>query len=153
MFALISPNEPSGDGKRIAQVSAEKFEVSPPLFWIECDCAVAPETHCYDGSAVIALPPYVAPVPAPEEQRRALEAAVQRHLDAQAQAHGYDSILSACSYAGSPNQFQAEGAAYLTWRAACWQHGYTVLAEVQAGTRPVPTADALVAELPALVLP
>lgn len=79
--------------------------------------------------------------------------AVQAHLDDAAQSRGYDNIVSACSYAGSANVFQAEGISFLNWRAAVWQHCYQVLAEVQAGVRATPSADDLIAELPALVLP
>lgn len=87
-------------------------------------------------------------------KRVLLTDAVQRHLDATAQSRGYDGILSLASYAASPNPpFAAEGAAGLAWRDAVWLYCYQVLAAVQAGTRPIPTADALVAELPPMVWP
>lgn len=82
-----------------------------------------------------------------------LTEAVQAHLDAAARAKGYDNIVSACSYAAASNAFQAEGIACLKWRAAVWQRCYQVLADVQAGTRTIPTSADLIAELPALVLP
>lgn len=91
-----------------------------------------------------------------ESQRQArdrLTSAVQRHLDATAQARGYDSILSACSYAGAPNPFQAEGAAFLAWRGVVWATCYQVLADAQAGARPIPADDELIAELPVMVIP
>lgn len=78
---------------------------------------------------------------------------VQRHLDRKAQDKGYDNIVSACSYAGAPNPFQAESQAFLDWRSAVWQHCYQVLADVAAGVRAEPTEAQLLAELPALVLP
>jgi len=84
-----------------------------------------------------------------------LTAAVQSHLDATAQAHGYDNIYTACTYADEPAvaQFQAEGQALRAWRSRVWAHCHQVMAEVMAATRPVPTAAELVAELPALVMP
>lgn len=88
-----------------------------------------------------------------EYKKVMLESAVQTHLDAAAQARGYDNIVSACSYAAATNAFQAEGVAYLNWRAAVWQYCYQVLAAVQAETRTAPTVTDLIAELPALVLP
>jgi hypothetical protein len=88
-----------------------------------------------------------------EHKKIALEEAVQSHLDAAAQTRGYDNIVSACSYAAAANAFQAEGLAYLNWRAAVWQYCYTVLANVQAGSRVAPTVAELLTELPALVLP
>lgn len=78
---------------------------------------------------------------------------VQRHLDRKAQDRGYDNIVSACSYAGAPNPFQAESQAFLDWRSAVWQYCYKVLADVAAGVRAEPTEAQLLAELPALVLP
>lgn len=82
-----------------------------------------------------------------------LESAVQSELDRRAQERNYDNIVSACSYAGAPNAFQAESQAFLAWRAACWQHCYQVLADCQSETRPIPTPPELIAELPALLLP
>jgi hypothetical protein len=82
-------------------------------------------------------------------------AAVQSELDRQAHLRGYDSIVSACSYAGGDpdDPFQAEGKAFLKWRSAVWSQAYAILAEVEAGSRPLPTPDEAVAAMPALVLP
>ena len=95
------------------------------------------------------------PTPTIEEMIAANTAAIQKELDRQAQAKGYDNIVSACSYAaqegGAP--FQAEGAAFLAWRSAVWTHAYAVLAQVQAGELPMPTPQEAVAQMPALVLP
>lgn len=89
-----------------------------------------------------------------QQARAALEAAVQQHLDATAQARGYDSMLSACTYAASTStRFQPEGAACVAWRDAVWLHCHGVLAAVIAGTRPAPTAAELLAELPAIQWP
>ncbi|MGI9217127.1 MAG: hypothetical protein ACR2JA_09050 [Hydrogenophaga sp.] len=86
------------------------------------------------------------------QARAALEAAVQQHLDATAQARGYDSILSACTYAASTSaRFRPEGAACIAWRDAVWLHCHAVLAAVMAGARPTPTAAELLAELPAAI--
>lgn len=79
--------------------------------------------------------------------------AVQAQLDAEAQSHGYDGVLSAASYAAVAGPFQAEGVSFAAWRSACWAHCYAVLADVQAQTRPQPTVADLLAELPARVLP
>lgn len=81
--------------------------------------------------------------------------AVQAHMDAAAKARGYDDIKSAVTYAEEPAvpRFQLEGQAFRAWRSLCWATGYTVLAQVEAGQRPVPTEAELIAELPPLVLP
>lgn len=80
--------------------------------------------------------------------------AVQRHLDETARTRGYDGILSLASYAASTHPpFAAEGRAGADWRDSVWGYCYQVLADVQAGTRPIPTAEQLIGELPAMVWP
>lgn len=90
----------------------------------------------------------------PDLIKARLVAAVQAHLDATAQAHGYDSVYTACTYADEPAVplFQAEGQALRAWRSLVWAHCHTVMAEARAGQRQVPTAAELIDELPALVL-
>ena len=78
-----------------------------------------------------------------------LEAAVQNMMDSAAKAKGYDSILSACTYAAYPNQFQADGQEFVAWRGAVWAKCYEILGEVEAGTRPAPTVSELLAEIAA----
>lgn len=77
--------------------------------------------------------------------------AVQGELDRVARARGYDSILSAATYAGDPDPvFAAEAAALIAWRSACWRYCYQQLEAVQGATREAPASVAsFVAELPA----
>lgn len=90
-------------------------------------------------------------IPNPEVVKQELKAAVQAHLDATVQTRNYNGILSCCSYASSTDpSFASEGAAALVWRDEVWRHCYEVLAAYEAGTRPLPTADVLIAELPVL---
>lgn len=77
---------------------------------------------------------------------------VQAHLDAKAKTRGYDNIISASSYAGYANPFQAEGQVFLKWRGDVWAYCYRELAKVSAGTRIAPTESQLIAELPILIL-
>jgi hypothetical protein len=104
-----------------------------------------------DGQPVAQDPP----PPTPEEIQSALAAVVQAHMDAAARAAGYDDIRSAVTYADEPavRRFQADGQAFRAWRSLSWAACYAVLTEVQAGTRAVPTAAELIAELPALTPP
>jgi hypothetical protein len=76
----------------------------------------------------------------------------QARLDAWAQSRGYDGILSACTYATSQvPRFQAEGQRCVDLRDQTWARLYEILAEVEAGTRPVPMSLAeIAADLPAL---
>lgn len=85
--------------------------------------------------------------------RRATDA-VQAHMDATAQARGYDDIKSAVTYADEPTvaSFQAEGRAFRKWRSEVWAHCYVVMAAVQGGAA-MPTMDDLIAGLPVLVMP
>lgn len=81
--------------------------------------------------------------------------ATQVRLDTFAQSRGYDSILSACTYASSSvPKFTAEGQYCVDARDATWAKLLELLAEVQAGTRPRPSGYADVEpELPPLVWP
>lgn len=91
--------------------------------------------------------------PAPiVDVRGNLTAAVQAHLDAGAQALGYDNIFTAVTYADEPAvaKFQAEGEALRAWRSKVWDKCYVIMADVESGKQAVPTADELIAELPLL---
>ena len=82
------------------------------------------------------------------------DAALTRHLDATAQARRYDSRITCTLRAGYPGPFQAEGQAFALWMDACNLAAYTLLAEVQAGTRPLPeNTQALIEALPPMVWP
>lgn len=78
----------------------------------------------------------------------------QQHLDAFARTRNYDGILSAATYATSAvPKFKAEGQYAVEARDATWAKCYEILAAVEAGTRPMPTLDELLAELPVLTWP
>lgn len=81
-----------------------------------------------------------------------IKQAVQKRLDTFAQAKGYDSMLSACTYAtSSVAEFQAEGQKAIALRDSTWQALYAYLGQVQSGGQPVPRSFADVeASLPAL---
>jgi hypothetical protein len=91
----------------------------------------------------------------PEQITQAKVDLVQNHLDAAAKARGYDSIVTAVTYADEPSapRFQQEGQAFRAWRSAVWEKCYETLTAVKAGTESVPDDAALIAQLPALVLP
>jgi hypothetical protein len=75
-------------------------------------------------------------------------------LDETAKERGYDSILSLCTYATSTAvKFSKEGQAAVEWRDEVWAKGYTILADVEAGTRSIPTVDEFLAELPNFAWP
>lgn len=111
------------------------------------------EAWHYVDEAVEAPP--VVEAPTQEMVIAAYSAAVQSHLDAAARSAGYDNINTAVSYAEEPAvvKFQVEGAAFRVWRSLCWAYCYAQLAAVEAQEREQPTIEALIAELPSLVLP
>lgn len=94
------------------------------------------------------------PPPTAEQIVAQYTAAVQKHLDDFARTRGYDDIMSAATYATSTNpKFAAEGQYCVEARDATWAKCYEVLAAVEAGSRPVPTLDELLADLPVLTWP
>ena len=82
-------------------------------------------------------------------------AATQQRLDTFARTRNYDGILSACTYATSTvSQFAVEGQYAVQVRDATWAALYQILAEAEAGTRPVPASfDDVQPLLPALEWP
>ena len=93
------------------------------------------------------------PEPTKEELEERLQAtmtdAVQSALDTFAKTRGYDGIMSACSYSNSTDaQFKLEADYCIQLRDTTWRMGYAILAEVKAGTRPIPSVEELIAELP-----
>ena len=83
-----------------------------------------------------------------------LTSAIQSMLDETAKERSYDSILSLCTYATSTAaKFAAEGQAGVSWRDEVWAKGYAILADVESGSRAIPTESELLSELPNFVWP
>lgn len=94
------------------------------------------------------------PPPTTEQITAQYTVGVQQHLDTFARTRNYDGILSAATYATSQvAKFNAEGQYAVEARDATWAKCYEILAAVEAGTRPMPTLDELLAELPVLTWP
>lgn len=93
---------------------------------------------------------FITPPPKPLTEDEFI-ATVQQHLDAEAKTHGYDNILSLCTYATSTDPtYAAEGQAGINWRDAVWQACFTLLADVTANTRPMPTDESFLEEFPVM---
>ena len=118
--------------------------------WIAC-----PEAGIgwwWDGEQFV--PPAPEPIP-PDQLLAQIVQATQTRLDVFAQERNYDGILSACSYATSTvPKFQTEGQYCVQARDATWAALYVILAQIQAGERPLPQGYAdLETELPILAWP
>ena len=110
----------------------------------------APGRYAFDGGFV------AVPTPIDSDKVQAeIVTATQQRLDDFARTRNYDGILSLCTYATSTVQkFQAEGQYGVTARDATWAKLYEMLAQVEAGTRPVPGGYAdIEPELPVLAWP
>lgn len=59
--ALISPDEPTQTGYRVAEVADQTFEVAQPMFWVNCGDEVVADQFWYDPNDQL-----IKPVPAPE---------------------------------------------------------------------------------------
>jgi hypothetical protein len=86
---------------------------------------------------------------------RDIQTKTQQRLDTFAQTRFYSGILSLCTYATSANpKFKQEGQYGVEARDTTWAKLYEILAEVEAGTRPVPSSyDEIEPELPTLEWP
>ena len=103
-----------------------------------------------DGKPILKDPP----PPTVEQIIAQYDAAVQQRLDDFAKTRNYTNIMSAATYATSTApKFKAEGQYAVEARDATWAKCYEVLAAVEAGSRPMPTLDELLTELPVLTWP
>lgn len=74
---------------------------------------------------------------------------VQNKLDSLAQAKGYDNIISACTYVNSTiPKFAQEANEFLILRDTAWDICYSILTEVESGSRAIPILNEIIAELP-----
>lgn len=81
-------------------------------------------------------------------------AAITAHLDATAQTRRYDDRITCMVRAGFAGPFQAEAQAFALWADSCNALAYQLLAEVEAGTRPMPTTtQELIDALPPMIWP
>jgi hypothetical protein len=87
--------------------------------------------------------------------QQAIVAATQQRLDDFARTRNYDGILSLCTYSTSTvPKFATEGQYAVEARDATWAKLYSILDEVNAGTRPITSGfSAIESELPVLVWP
>lgn len=90
-----------------------------------------------------------------ENLKASIAAQTQERLDAFARTRNYEGILSLCSYLNSTSPRYAAEAAYgVQARDATWDALYALLAEVEAGARPIPSGfEDIEPDLPPLIWP
>lgn len=88
------------------------------------------------------------PPPTTEQIVAGFVAAMEAHYDAVARVKNYDNRFTCALRAGYAGPFQSEGQAFAIWMDGCNALAYSVLAEVQAGTRSQPTVAEFIAMLP-----
>lgn len=104
-----------------------------------------------DGSYTAYVPPEIPPTF--EEQQAYFTQAVETYMDKTAKTKGYDNIAKAITYYNSIDAtFAAEARSLSKWRDKVWRKCYDILAEVKAGTRPIPAnVEEVIAELPEIM--
>lgn len=119
-----------------------------------CDGADLPITVVGIGTVADVEEGDFPPPPDPLPTLADFDAALTAHLDSTAQARRYDNRITCALRAGYVGPFQAEGQAFALWMDTCNATAYQLLAEVQAGTRPMPsTTQELIDALPPMVWP
>ena len=86
--------------------------------------------------------PVVEYVPTMEEIKKQYSDKLGSIMNTKAQEYGYDSILTAVTYADSAiDKFAKEGNAFKEWRDNVYATGYAYLAEIEAGKKAIPATD------------
>ena len=69
-------------------------------------------------------------------------------IESEANKYGFDSAISARSYCGTENKYQAFSIGFTKWSAEFWNVGESIAASVMSGKRAMPTDDELLGLLP-----
>jgi hypothetical protein len=93
------------------------------------------------------------PPPTSEQLLKAIEQAIEKHMDEVAQADGWDNRWSCMARAGYVKPWQAKAIKYAQWVDECWIDSFQAQADIEAGLRAIPTPEQAVLELPEMVWP
>ena len=125
-------------------------------YWLADDVYGTParvmkELGAFPGNAVFEAPEK--PPETADEIKKRLTDGVENWMNSIVQERNYDNITTCIGrYFNSPvEKFRLEAQAVNDWVSAVWVKCYAILAEVKAGTRPIPTLEEVIAELPVLV--
>jgi hypothetical protein len=145
MKALISPNETVSFGYRVVQIEKNSFVIALPLFWVDCPEDLTTE-YFYDPNTETFKPIEVAP----EQLENRYVSITQNYLDTEAKSYGYDSILSAVSYASDPMNitYKTEGSAFLQWRSNVWGVAFPIIEQIKNKDISPPEKNIFISMLP-----
>lgn len=87
-----------------------------------------------------------------------IENGIDTHIDNTAAAKGYGtnsmSPTAACvAYTGYDNPYRIEAEAFAVWKASIWPIVFQIQSDYEAGSRPEPAIDDIIAEIPEIVWP
>lgn len=131
-------------------IPGRQTDIVPP------DASLVPEGYGinFTGYSWIITPLQAPPVPTIASAEYSASIAVKNYMDQKAAERKYDSIGSACSYKDSTvARYRLEAIAATEFRDNCWLKCEEILTAVEAGSRPIPTPEEVVAELPNLIWP
>lgn len=78
-----------------------------------------------------------------------LAAAIDLYVEDIAKRKDYKSAAYLASYATSTNaNWRSEAETFIAWRDQVWAKAYLIMSDVLSGSRPIPTVEAMLAELP-----
>lgn len=88
------------------------------------------------------------------QTRAALTAVINAHVEEAARGRDYNDAAALAGYANSTvPSWAAEAQAFVSWRDQVWITAYSMLAEVEAGTRGIPSETELLEALPDITWP
>ena len=131
-------------------IPGRQTDIEPP------DASTVPEGYGinFTGYSWIITPLQAPPVPTIGSAKYSIGIAVLNYMDQKAATREYDNIQSVCTYKDSTvAKYRLEAITAIEFRDNCWLKCEQILAEVEAGTRPIPTPEEVLAELPDLVWP
>lgn len=90
-----------------------------------------------------------------EATKTAFEVAIQAYIDAKPREKDFRDGVTLASYAADEDEplWADQAKAFIKWRTAVWKYAYAELAKALSGERAIPTVEAFLTELPAIVWP
>lgn len=110
--------------------------------------AVLPEYHWISPVLKVALTPENAADYGYITVYKFFDNEIEKVIETTAQSLGYANAMSARSYAGDVNPFQAQSKQFVRYCGGVWAYAAGEFAKINAGQRVMPTVEQLASELP-----